>query len=89
MYSSKAFIIFFSLFLSFSSLFADSNERKITTKELEKAHNAQEQAEINFDILSALELQNKKPKAALEIYKNIYKKTNSEVYLKEALKLHQ
>ncbi|MBP5779449.1 MAG: hypothetical protein J6W17_05845 [Campylobacter sp.] len=76
-----------TLALSFGSAFSAENDKKITTNELKKAQNAQNQAEINFDILSALELQDKNPKAALEIYKKIYKKTNSEVYLKEALKI--
>ena len=83
MYRSKTLIII--LFLSFISLFAD--DKAITTGDLKKAQNAQKQAEINFDILSALELQDKNPKAALELYKQIYKKTDSEVYLKEAIKI--
>ena len=83
MYRSKTLIII--LFLSFISLFAD--DKAITTGDIKKAQNAQKQAEINFDILSALELQDKNPKASLELYKKIYKKTNSEVYLKEALKI--
>ena len=83
MYRSKTLIMI--LFLSFISLFAD--DKAITTGDLKKAQNAQKQAEINFDILSALELQNKNPKAALELYKQIYKKTDSEVYLKEAIKI--
>ncbi|MBO7369616.1 MAG: hypothetical protein J6U11_01030 [Campylobacter sp.] len=87
MYRSKAFVMILTLVLAFGSAFGTENDKKITTNELKKAQNAQNQAEINFDILTALELQDKNPKAALEIYKKIYKKTDSEVYLKEALKI--
>ena len=69
MYRSKAFGIIFGLILSFGAVFGAEKDKALTTKDLKKALNAQERAEINFDILSALELQDKNPKASLELYK--------------------
>ena len=47
---------------------------------------AQEDAELNFDLLTALELLHKDPVASMFLYEKAYNKTGSSVYLLEALK---
>lgn len=41
--------------------------------------------DINFNILRALGIEEQKPEEAIEIYLDAYKKTNSPIYLKEAI----
>lgn len=63
------------------------SEKDITQERLERAMKAQESAELNFDILTALELTHKDPITSMRLYEKAYKKTGSPVYLLEALKL--
>ena len=60
--------------------------KSITKEKLNHAMRAQEDAELNFDLLTALELLHKDPVASMFLYEKAYNKTGSSVYLLEALK---
>ena len=62
-------------------------QKATTPQKLKHAMDAQKEAELNYDLLMALELANKDPKTAMKLYEKAYTRTNSTVYLLEALKL--
>ncbi|MBP3224407.1 MAG: hypothetical protein J6M14_03760 [Campylobacter sp.] len=62
-------------------------QKATTPQKLKEAMKAYDEAELNFDLLTALELANKDPQSAMKLYEKAFLKTNSQVYLLEALKL--
>ena len=63
------------------------SEKDITQERLKRALKAQANAELNFDLLTAMELAYKDPLASMLLYEKAYQKTGSSVYLLEALKM--
>ena len=65
----------------------NATQNATTPQKLKHAMDAQKEAELNYELLMALELANKEPKTAMKLYEKAYTRTNSHVYLLEALKL--